>query len=978
MKKSHFFAVLLLFVFPVLQSQDRSSWFEFYLPWDDSSRTVTDMSDFLDPPAGKYGFTRVTPDGHFQFENSPRPVRFVGVVNVAIANFPSREQAKILAARMAKFGINLVRIHLVDVDGQYGLFENSSASTMTLSADRLDRMDYFIKCLEDKGIYFNFCLQCGRVFKEGDSTNAPVVNEQSKYVTLFNERLINLQKQYAMQTVGHLNPYTGKTYAGDPAMATVELTNENSLFNGWFGWNRDYLFADNPVGIGPYYASELDTLFLSWLRTKYGDDTNLRAAWTAGQSTGAELVLNPSFEEGTANWSTWIQTSSGAFGEIVTDGADAKDGSTSLKVTVNSPGTEGWHVQVKTHNFSVEKNNAYKLSFFARADAARDLSLDIMENQTWDWIMGPSWTTSPEWKKYEFYFTANKTTNNLIVQFNFGLQTGTCRLDSVSVKRFGGEGLRPDESLAAGKVDRVRFTEIGKYSSRRIGDNAEFYVSLERKYADTLTSWLRNVAEVRCPVTFTNNYYGLASIYSQSGSDYIDTHHYWSHPGFPHGWSETDFTMDNTSMLLDPPASTVNRMPLCRVKDMPLMVSEYNHPYPYVFQAEAPSILYAYGSYLDLDGILWHAYYDYMNHYDERQQDMFFDVAMNPVIMTQFLLSVPYRMGYIHPPVKKVYAHYRRQDVFDGTKAWLDRPAVNIPGGSYGASFLTDGFANASFDDDSTWIEGNLSMPDDPVVSESGELSWDGTQGIFTVNNPYWQGATGFLKGKTIRLADVTFSGISTTDDLDFAAVHLIALDSLPIRESKKLILLTSARLENEGFLWNESKTSPVSIGGTKALCEPVKGTIEFHFPVRDSFFIYRLNETGERSQELPYDLNNGNIRLNFGQKTLWYEILNDSAVNVPVTPSAAKAVILSGIKNYPDPCDEFTILEFPQPSRGKAIVQVWDALGRLVRSEVIPLLEGGTARIKIDLAGQSEGLYFYGLKTSDGRSAFGKFMVMR
>ncbi len=54
---------------------------------------------------------------------------------------------------------------------------------------------------------------------------------------------------------------------------------------------------------------------------------------------------------------------------------------------------------------------------------------------------------------------------------------------------------------------------------------------------------------------------------------------------------------------------------------------------------------------------------------------------------------------------------------------------------------------------------------------------------------------------------------------------------------------------------------------------------------------------------------------------------------------------MLGGIKNYPDPCDEFTILEFPQRSRGKARVQVWDALGRLVRSEVIPSFEGGTAR---------------------------------
>ena len=130
-----------------LHGQDRSNWFEFYLPWDDSSNTITDMSGYLDAPAGKYGFMEVTPDGHFKFENSNERFRQVGMVNVANANYPTKEQSKILAARLAKFGINLVRIHLIDVDWQNGLFANSAYNTLELSADRLDKMDYFIKCV---------------------------------------------------------------------------------------------------------------------------------------------------------------------------------------------------------------------------------------------------------------------------------------------------------------------------------------------------------------------------------------------------------------------------------------------------------------------------------------------------------------------------------------------------------------------------------------------------------------------------------------------------------------------------------------------------------------------------------------------------------------------------------------------------------------------------------------------------------------
>jgi len=99
-------------------------------------------------------------------------------------------------------------------------------------------------------------------------------------------------------------------------------------------------------------------------------------------------------------------------------------------------------------------------------------------------------------------------------------------------------------------------------------------------------------------------------------------------------------------------------------------------------------------------------------------------------------------------------------------------------------------------------------------------MTWDGDKGIFTINNPYWQGATGYLKGSTINLDDIILTDISTTDNLDFASVHLISLDSLPISESKRLNLSDQCTLENEGFLWNADKTSPVALGGVRALCE--------------------------------------------------------------------------------------------------------------------------------------------------------------
>ncbi len=968
----------IIFLLPILASaQDRSKWFEFYLPWDDSSKTVTDMSAYLDAPAGKYGFLKTTPDGHFRFENKTSDERFVGVVNVAVANFPTKDQAKILAARMAKFGINLVRIHLMDVEGTSGLFQNSSNNTLQISADRLDKMDYFIKCMKDKGIYFNFCIHSGRVYKTADGIESPVKNDQSKYVTLFNQKIIDLQKDFAKKTIGHVNPYTNLTYADDPAMATVELTNENSLFNGWFGWQSDYIFGETTGGIGTFYSKELDDKFNNWLAGKYENDSILAAAWQGG-GTGSttELVKNGSFEQNLTSWSTLV--TGGASGAITTDATSAKHGSKSVKITVTSAGTENWNVQLKTSNFKVEKGKGYKIGFYAKADVTKEVQLEIMENQTWKWIGGPVYTTTTNWKYYETFFNSTFDSNALIVAFEWGKQTGTFWLDSVTVTESFGIGIEPGESILSKNVKRTRNTEIGKYTKQRVGDNAEFYFDLEKKYTEELSGYLKNDLNVKCPVTFTNNYYGLASVYSQSQADYIDFHMYWDHPSFPNGWSEINFTMQNKSILLNPLNSTINNMQLTRVKNMPHVLSEYNHPYPYIYQGEAPSLIYAYGSFFDLDGIMWHAYYDYMNRYSQRYQDMFFDIAMHPVMMTQMLLALPYRMNYIQKAQNYVEGNYRKQDVFDNTKTYQDGNMININNAEKGTSFLQKGFQHADFEADSTFLNGTLINPGNVITTETGELKWDGNQGIFTVNSPYWQGVTGFPGGKNIELNDISISNVSTTDNLNFAAIHLISLDSLPINQSKRMILLTSARLENQGLKWNDTKTSLVSAGGTRALCEPVEATIMFKSASSDSLSVYMLDQTGKRSDSLLVNQMDKSAKFIAAKNTLWYEI-NNHTKKVTTGGNKIKGNSRTGnMKAQPNPGNQYSVIEYSFPENSEASFVIYNSTGQLIMNEPVLIASNKTEQKRVDTTCFQDGMYFYGFQFKNGKRILDKLVISK
>ena len=969
-------AILLITMFS--SAQDRSKWFEFYLPWNDSSKTVTDMSNYLDVPAGKYGFLQVTPDGHFKFENKTETERFVGVVNVAVANFPTKEQAKILAARMAKFGINLVRIHLMDVEGNYGLFLNSSQNTLQISQARLDLMDYFIKCLKDKGIYFNFCIHSGRVYKTADGIDSPVKNDQSKYVTLFNQKIIDLQKDFAQKTIGHVNPYTNLSYADDPAMATLELTNENSMFNGWLGWQGDFIFGDVTGGIGPFYSNELDTMFNKWLAKKYENDSTLSTAWQGGEGgTSTELIKNGSFEQNLTSWGPWINTAE-VQGTFTIDNTIAKDGAKSLKANVTKTGDYGWYFQIKTNNFSVKKNASYKLSFYARGDVEKELYMDIMENDTWKYISGPAFTTTADWKRYEIFFTSSFQSNKAIVQFNFGKQTGTFWLDSVSVTETYGTGLEDGESLTAKNIKRTKNSAIGKYSKQRVGDNAAFYFDIEKNYTNDLSGFLKNDLGVKCPVTFTNNYYGLASIYSQSQADYMDFHQYWDHPNFPNGWSDINFTMQNKSILLNPEGSTINKMSHTKVKNMPHVLSEYNHPYPYIFQTEMPSLLFAYGSFFDLDGIMYHAYYDYMNRYSQRYQDMFFDVAMQPVVMTQMLLALPYRMKTIQKAKTFMEVKYKTEDVFNNTKIFQDNEIINVENVEYGTSFLQHGFRHSSFEADSTTVTGMITNPGKVVTSDTDELKWDGNQGVFTVNSPYWQGATGYLGGKTIDLENIIISDVTSTDNLNFASIQLISLDSLPILQSKKMILLTSARLENEGLRWNDTKTALVSAGGTRALCEPVQATITFKSSSSDSLSTYMLSQTGIRADSLLVTQSGESAKFSINKNTLWYEISNHSKKVVTQGNNIKKRSGANSMKARPNPGKEYSIIEFSFPENTKARFVMYGPTGQLIMNEPVLIASNQFQQKRVDISKLEDGIYFYGFQLNNGERIIDKLVVSK
>jgi len=201
-------------------------------------------------PAGKRGFVKVAGD-QLQFADGT-PARFWGTNVSAYALFrTSDEEICTQARRLSALGFNLVRLHHHDsywvTPSIFGRHDQVR-DTQNLSPDSLQKIDRWIKCLKDEGIYVWLDLHVQRAlmardnildFDELPKRDGLVDREGSPIADLkgyayVNASITNAMKRFAEQYLGHVNTYTGLAYKDDPAIAAVLITNENDL-TGHYG-----------------------------------------------------------------------------------------------------------------------------------------------------------------------------------------------------------------------------------------------------------------------------------------------------------------------------------------------------------------------------------------------------------------------------------------------------------------------------------------------------------------------------------------------------------------------------------------------------------------------------------------------------------------------------------------------------------------------------------------------------------------------
>ena len=272
----------------------------FSIKWENSRDSKLNLSFLLDKPAGRDGFVTVK-DGHL-IKPSGERFRIWGVNMTGGACFPEKKDAPLVAAFLSRFGINTVRLHFLDSnwDQERSLFDFRLNTTRELYPPQLDKLDFFISELKKAGIYTDINLNVGRTYRKDDGVPEFEYLGFAKAVTLFDDHIIGLEKEYAKQLLTHINPYTGNAYINEPAVAIVEIVNENSLVEAWFDGRllgeKTSMVNTTWMDIPPYYGKELTGKFNRWLKENYNPSDVGKIEKEAGVKNG-EVIPRLSPEE---------------------------------------------------------------------------------------------------------------------------------------------------------------------------------------------------------------------------------------------------------------------------------------------------------------------------------------------------------------------------------------------------------------------------------------------------------------------------------------------------------------------------------------------------------------------------------------------------------------------------------------------------------------------------------------------------------
>lgn len=841
--------------------------FPFVISYD-APDNVTNVSAWLDSPAGRHGFVR-NEDGHFATDAGP--IRFWGTNLCGDGCFPTHEQAERLAARLARLGVNCVRMHHMDNQAIWG----DSPNKLIIDPKQLERLDYLVYQLKLRGVYTNLNLHVSRWFDVAEGFNdrdrRPMFD---KGIDQIETRMVELQKRFARDLLTHVNPYTKTAYTDEPAIAFVEISNEDGLFCEWSSCQLDCL--PEP------YATNLRKLWNTWLRSKYGSSDSLRVAWGAGATAelGEEMLRNGDFSQpldGTWNVERDAQTKA----EV---SIQAEGTSQLLRVSVADPGQAVWNPQVTQSGLRVKKGNTYTLSFRLRCDKPRQCEvLCQMAHEPWKHLgLSGRVKAGPEWSEHHITFAAMADDDNARIAFS-KFQSGVVfQLGDVSLRPGGIVGLEANTRL---EDDSVPTPPGVAMISSASADFCDFLSDTERNYWASMKRFLKEDLHARSLVCGTQ--LGFSTMHNQSEMDYIDNHAYWQHPTFPNRqWDMDDWFIEDIP-LVNNPGGTLAHLAMGRVAGKAYTVTEYNQPAPNSYAGEGFPMIASFGAYQDWNGI-YSFDYSANSSFEPRRIESFFDIKSHTAQLVHMpACAAMFLRGDVAAATKssvfRLSREDERQQLHEIRSAWSLRAPEFLHDLWYSllhatALDLSDPTGNDS--GECTEVkEGLDALAAGRFVTDSGQICWDITQkeaGYYTVDTVRSKLFTGFVRGRRFSLGNVTLQ-IGPTR-LDWATISMTAIDGKGFDQPGRILIAATGVVQNRDAdlqrLDGNKATLQNHWGSEPVLCEGIPAKITLPIKARQ-VQCYPLDELGNRREAIPVTQVDDRAQIEIGPecRTVWYEV---------------------------------------------------------------------------------------------------------
>lgn len=857
----NFPAVLLAFGLALglsMPGMAQTSLFPFVIPWDDSvPGTATDVSFLNAKPTGVNGRIIVR-NGHFAEAKTGRRVRFLGVNIGDVDAFPPHDQAEKAARRMAKLGINIVRLQSLDLNWNIangGSLWDGYQHPQHISPSQLEKLDYFVAQLEKQGIYVDMVLKMVREY-DTDPRVPEVAYKQlttglfGKRVDEFDPTMMTLQKEYDRQILGHVNPYTHFSYAKDPAVVSVEINNENTLTGNGAGLDA----------LPEPYRGELTGLWNAWLLKKYGTDEKLRTAWIRGVTPPGPDMLGPQ--------ENWIVEQHEGTKAALTPQPSASNTAPDAQITITQTDGTDWHLQAHITGLDLQEGATYTLTFRAKVDKERTIPMQTrLDQPDWRFIgLDDTAKLGTDWQTYRYTFMAHDVVpRHARLSWMLGAQTGTVWISDVVLKP-GADGadLPPGQSLST-KTIAIPTTSTWPQHQ----DWLRFLAETELAYANEMRRFLRKDLGVKANLTCSQvSYGGLAGVAREigtfdfnhgGGSDFIDNHAYWQHPTFAHApFDPHDFHIDNTplvSELANGGTGTLGELAAYRVAGMPYTVSEYDHPAPSEFQEEMLPVLSSFAAFQDWDVVYLFAYGGIRDNRDKI--DGFFNIGSNPAAMAFFpAAAMIFRAGEIPPASTE---DLLTLDINDPLfPRYADPSAVRRA--TWGT--LPDIFAQRL-----ALIRLDYATLNRPAPRTTLTVTGDAATAVYRAQSPSCVALAGYVGGQTISVGPLTLAFGKFGNS--FAACTVTAMDGKPLAQSKRLLLTLMGKAANQDMKWDATHHGLIDWGHGPTVVEGVPATITL--PADSVRHVYALDGKGRRVKEVPL----AGMQSTVGpeDRTVWYEM---------------------------------------------------------------------------------------------------------